>query len=82
MLELPPLNKLPLTLTPFYPPWQPSSQLILPPLNNFSQGKYFLKSVPIAAHTYMANLVAKEGLIAQKSSHCSPILHGNFSQGR
>ena len=32
LILFPPLNKLPLTLTPFYPHWQPSSDLISSPL--------------------------------------------------
>ena len=42
------------------------------------RGQIF-KNPPIAAHSYMTVLV--RGLIPQKPSHRSPLLHGNFSSG-
>ena len=44
-----------------------SSSKVLPPLQH------------VASHCYMAILV--RGLIPQKSSHCSALLHDNYSQG-
>ena len=35
---------------------------------------------PIAAHSYMA-ISVMGGVNPETSSHCSPLLHGNFSQG-
>ena len=93
-LILPPLNKFPLTFTQFPPPplaaqllirFTPSEFLKSPPIAAhacmaiFVSGGKFLESPLIAAHPYMAILV--RGVIPQNSSHCSPLLHGNFSQG-
>ena len=43
----------PLTLTPFYTPWQPNFYLILPPLDKLPPHSYTILP-PIAAHSYMA----------------------------
>ena len=79
---LPPLNKLPLTLTSFYPPWQPNSYIILLPLNKLPPHSYTILSPWQPTITWQFQ---SGGLIPKKNppiaAHCSPLLHGIFTQG-
>ena len=65
------------TSTPFYPPWQPSSYLILPPLNKLLPHSYII--LPFSSHCSPLQPIAlkwkfQSGEITpQNSSHCSPL---------